>query len=702
MYIAPSSDQLRVIEETEGYQRCAAVPGSGKTFCLTNRIAYLITELYIDPASIIGLTFTNKAAGSMRRRLKELVGDADNCFMGTFHGFCNLILKEESFHLNWPRAFTIIDQADQTDLVRQAAEDLGLSLKDMTAQKYLEDIQEFKLAHEDDYVPLMTGPDRAPLARLAGEAEDNFHKLLYSYMLLQRDHYLADFTDLIHMVLYLLRTDPEVLRTWQDRCMYVLCDEFQDVSRDQQELLTLLSGKYHNLFVIGDDDQNIYGWRGSKVEYMIGFTEHFPKAKDFPLYENFRSTPEIVAVANSLIGANKNRIRKKMFTNNPHGEKPAYNCLPSEREEALWIADQILSDIRFGHKWQDHAVLVRAASMTRALEEAFVDRKVPYKILSGARFYGSEEIRTVLAYLRMIYSLDDLDFEKTINHPRRGFGKKSLEKLKALSRAKDMKLIDGLGSMILDGTVRKGPLLEYYQGIMRLHAAFEKFSAAELTGKVLDLGYRKELQTDVDQRKLDNVSELVAAIDAMEKENEEPLRLEDLLAHFALFSGQDDDPDQDTVRIMTVHTAKGLEFDTVFVNGLVEGQFPSKKLTNQDEMEEERRLFYVAVTRARRMLYLSGYQSNSMYQSSRQSSFLQDIDPKLLTMIGSSYIGSPYPSRDILPRAEFAVGDTVRHKVFGRGKITGINEKSLTYDVDFEETEGIRRILFRAKMTKEP
>ncbi len=302
----------------------------------------------------------------------------------------------------------------------------------------------------------------------------------------------------------------------------------------------------------------------------------------------------------------------------------------------------------------------------------------------------------------MIYALDDLDFEKTINHPRRGFGKKSLEKLKALSKAKDMKLIDGLGSMILDGTVRKGPLLEYYQGIMQLHATFEKFSAAELTGKVLDLGYRKELQTDVDQRKLDNVSELVAAIDAMEKENEEPLRLEDLLAHFALFSGQDDDPDQDTVRIMTVHTAKGLEFDTVFINGLVEGQFPSKKLTNQDEMEEERRLFYVAVTRARRMLYLSGYQSNSMYQSSRQSSFLQDIDPKLLTMIGSSYIGSPYPSRDILPRAEFAVGDTVRHKVFGRGKITGINEKSLTYDVDFEETEGIRRILFRAKMTKEP
>ena len=247
MYIAPSSDQLRVIEETEGYQRCAAVPGSGKTFCLTNRIAYLITELYIDPASIIGLTFTNKAAGSMRRRLKELVGDADNCFMGTFHGFCNLILKEESFHLNWPRAFTIIDQADQTDLVRQAAEDLGLSLKDMTAQKYLEDIQEFKLAHEDDYVPLMTGPDRAPLARLAGGAEDNFHKLLYSYMLLQRDHYLADFTDLIHMVLYLLRTDPEVLGAWQDRCMYVLCDEFQDVSRDQQELLTLLSNKINEL-----------------------------------------------------------------------------------------------------------------------------------------------------------------------------------------------------------------------------------------------------------------------------------------------------------------------------------------------------------------------------------------------------------------------------------------------------------------------
>ena len=350
MPLEPTREQQQMIEFTEGYQRCAAVPGSGKTFCLTRRIAYLITELYIDPSSIIGLTFTNKAASSMRRRLRELVGDDCSCFMGTFHGFCNLILREESHRLNWPKTFSIIDTADQTDLVRQAAEELGLDLKDITVQKYLEQIQEYKTSHEALYVPLITGPDKKSLEETADSASDNFSRVFYLYLLRQRDHALADFTDLMHMVLYLFRTNQEVLETWQERCQYVLCDEFQDVSRDQQELLAFLSGRYHNLFVIGDDDQNIYGWRGSRVEYMIGFDSQYPGARDFPLYENFRSTPEIVAVANSLIRANRNRIEKAMFTNNPHGEKPSYNCLPTEKEEALWIADQILADAASGRR----------------------------------------------------------------------------------------------------------------------------------------------------------------------------------------------------------------------------------------------------------------------------------------------------------------------------------------------------------------
>ena len=214
--IQPTAEQLKIIEDTEGYQRCAAVPGSGKTFCLTRRIAYLITELYVDPSSVIGLTFTNKAASSMRRRLRDLAGDDSNCFMGTFHGFCNLILKEEAHHLNWPKTFSIIDTADQVDLVRDAAGELKLELKDITAQKYLEEIQEFKMTHESFYVPLMTGPDKTDLTRLAREASDSFHRVLYAYLLRQRDHYLADFTDLIHMVLYLFRTDPQVLSLWQE------------------------------------------------------------------------------------------------------------------------------------------------------------------------------------------------------------------------------------------------------------------------------------------------------------------------------------------------------------------------------------------------------------------------------------------------------------------------------------------------------
>ncbi len=704
MYNA-TKEQMDLIKSTEGFIRCGAVPGSGKTFSITHRMAYLIRELYVEPSSIVALTFTNKAAASMTRRLKELIGDEATCFTGTFHGFCNKLLKEEIYRLSYPKTFTILDKKDQIDLIREVAEELHLSLKDFNAKNYMEKIGICKLREE--YITLLKGNDKSELMNRIENAEDDFLLVYYNYLLKQRDNYVLDFDDIINFAIYILENYKEALEKWQDRCQYILCDEYQDVNMRQNQLLNLLSGKFHNLTVVGDDDQCIYGWRGSKVDYMVNFHEQYNHIYDYFLSENFRSTPEIVGIANSLIVKNQNRLEKKMFTNNPSGEKPIFNNLKTERDEALWIADTITSAVlrksnsENKKSYFDHVVLVRASSQTRALEEAFIQKKIPYKILNGAQFYSSEEIKTVLAYLRMIYSTNDMDFVWTIQHPRRGFGKKSLEDLKLYAKEREIKLFEALGQWIEQGLVKKQSIIDYYNGIIKLHSSYEDYSAKGLVNAALDIGYRAELEQDVDQRKLDNVSEFILTISSLEEENQDRLGLSELLAHFALFSGQDDDTAKDVVRVMTIHTAKGLEFDTVFVNGLVGGQFPSKRLHNEDEMEEERRLFYVAITRAKKKLYLSSYELKGGAFPAHQSEFLGELDVKLLNCINDSRIISSSSQTPLVPKTYFNVGDEVTHPVFGEGTIVSVNEEAQNYDIDFKKLEGIRRIQFRAVMKKE-
>lgn len=700
MYFNATKEQENMIKATEGFVRCGAVPGSGKTFCITHRMAYLITELYMDPSSIVALTFTNKAAGSMTRRLKKMIGDEASCFTGTFHGFCNKILKEEIYRLSYPKTFTILDKKGQIDLIREIAEELQLSLKDFTAKQYLEEIGKFKAF--SGYITYMVGPDKTRLLGAIAGATNQIELVYYHYLLKQRDNYVLDFEDILNFALYILEHYPDALETWQEKCQYILCDEYQDVNEKQERLLRLLSGKYQNLTVVGDDDQCIYGWRGSKVDYMVGFDKEYSDVSDYYLSENFRSTPEIIAVANSLIEANQHRLTKKMFTNNPSGQKPVYNHLKTEGAEAIWIADTIGLAVKEGRAYSDHAVLVRASSQTRALEEAFIRKKVPYKILNGAQFYSSEEIKTVLAYLRLIYSMNDLDFAWTIQRPRKGFGKKSIATLKGYASQNGLTLMEALGEQIEQGMVRKPVLVEYYNRVLALHRTYAQYSSKDLVNAVLDIGYREELQNDVDQTKLDNVSEFLTTVAALEEDNKEPIPLEDLLAHFALFSQQDDDVDKDVVKVMTIHTAKGLEFDSVFVNGMVEGQFPSKRLRNEDEIEEERRLFYVAVTRAKRRLYISSYESKGGMFFAQQSSFLSDIDEKLLDCINNSKIGEKHQPVVAMPEKTcFSVGDIVRHKLFGKGRIIGVDEKMQVYTIAFENVNGVRRLQFRADLTRE-
>ncbi len=693
-----TKEQIKAMTTTEGNIRVSSVPGSGKTFVLTYRIAYLITELFVEPSSIVALTFTNKAASQMKHRLRDIVGDNANCFTGTFHGYCNMFLKEEIHRVTFPKTFTILDKKAQIDMIKDVAEDMGISLKDKTAKKIMNDIDIVK--QDMSYVELMASYDKSELKRRAAHEKNIDKKIFYNYIKRQCDNYALDFEDLINFTLYILNRDEDVRIRWQEKCQYVLCDEYQDVNMKQDKLLSILSGMYQNLFVVGDDDQNIYTWRGSDPEYMIKFDKTHENAKDYYLTENFRSTPQIVDVAKSLIAANQNRLEKQMVSNRTDGSKPVFNAVDTEENEALWIADTILDNLAKNMKYSDNVVLVRAASQTRALEEAFVKRKVPYRILSGAKFYESEEIRTALSYMRMVYSLTDMDFLYTISRPRRGFGKKSVEKLKNAAEAAGCSLFKALGIQISEGNITQKAVIDYYENISRLHSTYADYSCTDIINQCLDMGYRETLEQDIDQTRLDNVSELIRTIAALEDENLEKVELADLLSHFALFSAQDEDGEYNVVRVMTIHTSKGLEFDTVFVPGLVEGQFPSRRLRNEDEFEEERRLLYVAITRAKNMLYLSSYKKKDGRFGVRPSEFLSDIDVNLLDCLNGSRILIRGEAEPMLPKAAFDVGDKVKHKVFGIGEIVKIDKATQTYEIQFENIRGTRRIMFRAELMR--
>lgn len=693
-----TKEQIDTMTDTEGNIRVSSVPGSGKTFVLTYRIAYLITEMFVEPSSIVALTFTNKAAAQMKHRLRDIVGDNANCFTGTFHGYCNMFLKEEIHRMSFPKTFTILDKKAELDMIKNVAEDMGISLKDNTAKKIMSDIDMSK--QDMSYVELMSGIDRTELKRKASNEKNVDRKVFYNYLKRQCDNYALDFEDLINFTLYILEKNEDVRIRWQEKCQYVLCDEYQDVNMKQDMLLGILSGLYQNLFVVGDDDQNIYTWRGSDPAYMINFDKTHEDVKDYYLTENFRSIPQIVNVAKSLISANQNRLQKEMISKRPDGNKPVFNAPETEEKESVWIADTILDNIARNMKYRDHTVLVRAASQTRSLEEAFVKRKIPYKILSGAKFYESEEIRTVLSYMRMVYSLTDMDLLYTISRPRRGFGKKSVEKLKNMAAENECSLFQELGKMIEEGEIIQKNVIAYYDALMELHAAYEEYSCTDIVNKCLDMGYREALEQDIDQTRLDNVSELIRTITAIEDDNQEKVELADLLSHFALFSAQDEDGEYNVVKVMTIHTSKGLEFDTVFVPGLVEGQFPSSRLRNEDEYEEERRLLYVAITRAKNMLYLSTYRKKDGRFGARPSSFLSDIDINLLDCINNSRILIKGETEQMLPKLKFDVGDIVRHKVFGVGEIIKIDNITQTYEIQFRNIRGTRRIMFRAELEK--
>ena len=466
-------EQLEAVETTEGYVRVVAGAGSGKTRTLTHRYLYLVKEMGISPANILCVTFTNKAAAEMKKRIRSILGGDDSGYISTFHGFCVRFLREEIHVLNYPKEFMILDEDDQKSLLRKAYADLGFSLKDLKISSVLDFVGGRKandisyvslfaehLADEDDVSVAGNAPvteKREHLVELADDAPDKWMAVYYRYLYEQKKNYALDFDDLILVTLYILENFPEKLDKWRKRMMYVMVDEYQDIDGQQYRLADLLSSYHKNLFVVGDPDQTIYGWRGADINRILEFDQFHKGAKTILLQNNYRSTPSILKVPDAVIKNNKYRIEKVLRPVRAGGKTPVFYHAKNTREEAKWIVERIQNAVQNSVKngaggvhYKDIAVLYRMHSQSRSVEEALMSESIPYKVYSGVGFYQRKEIKDIICYLRMLVYADDLSFIRTVNTPKRQFGPKKMAILQAFADTRKVGLYEALLEIVYE------------------------------------------------------------------------------------------------------------------------------------------------------------------------------------------------------------------------------------------------------------
>ncbi|MDR1853394.1 MAG: UvrD-helicase domain-containing protein, partial [Azoarcus sp.] len=597
-------EQRRAVEATEGALRVVAGPGTGKTRTLTARYCHLVATLGIAPKNILCVTFTNRAANEMKRRVRDALGDLDLGLVCTFHAFCVQLLKEDIHVLNYPKNFIILDTEDEKDMLLRIFADMGLGLRDTTLQRTIDEVLETKKMYATTYIDDIYELDNEALRQRALHAASRDDEIFLRYLYEQKKCFGCDFNDLINFATYILERFPDVREKWARRMQYVMVDEFQDVSARQYKIARLLAERHGNLFIVGDPDQTIYSWRGSHVKLFLDFDREYPQAQTVALADNYRSPPQILAAAAALIARNTVRFPKALRALKPAGDKPRYFHAKSEKEEAAWIAGEIAALRARNVAAGDIAILYRAHYLSRALEEALFERGIAYRIFSGIEFYARKEIKDTLAYLRMATAGDDLAFLRTVNTPPRRMGKKKLDALKALADAQGLTLYDALKQNLAAPEFAASEARRYVEAIEQVRAVRAKLRLGDALQTLLDLsGYEEFLRLQGDQERLDNVAELKRAVEAMGED--EDATLEDFLARAALFTNLDADERRDCVKLMTIHAAKGMEFPHVFLCGMNEGVFPSRKVVTPDDMEEERRIAYVAVTRAMTRLTLS-------------------------------------------------------------------------------------------------
>lgn len=705
--------QREAVTTTEGFVRVLAGAGSGKTRALSHRFAYLVEELGILPGNILCVTFTNKAAAEMRNRIHALTGDNDTGYINTFHGFCVSILQEDSHAVGYPKSFLVLDNADIDDMLAKIYEERGLTLRDMTYGQARDMFEMRKLVQQPDYYQELIALPLAGLKEKYDRAQSKQDILFYGYLYEQKKCFGLDYNDLIKFSLYIFAEHEDIRKKWQQRLEYIMIDEFQDIDEPQYRLMNVLCGWHKNLFVVGDPDQTIYSWRGASGRYLLDFDAHFPGTRTIFMLENYRSTPEILAVVNSLIAKNTSRVEKDLVPICPHGRNVICHHAAAADEEGAWLAGEIGRLHAEGVPYRDMAVLYRAHYITRSLEEQLLKAELPYTIYSGVQFFARREIKDALSYLRMLAYRDDLSFLRIVNVPKRNIGERRRKFLAAYAEAHQLTLWQALKASLTDPIWHGTKAKEFIKLIEDLAELCEGGSVSEILARVLDKsGYETMLRTEGSQARLDNLAELKQSVREYEVNCGEEAGLIDYLNHAALFTNQDAGDPGDKVRLMTVHTAKGLEFPYVFLCGLNEGIFPSRKTRTPEAMEEERRLAFVAMTRAEKGLYLSDAEGLHIDGSLRYPSrFFFDIDSRLLDFTAplpeklvreaKEYIRAS--SRRLLRRAEsaaFREGDRITHRVFGDGTIVALDTEKGAYVIHFDELATNRSISFRVKLQR--
>lgn len=705
--------QRKAVLKTDGALLLLAGAGSGKTRVLTYRIAHLINDLEVHPSNILAITFTNKASNEMRERVEGIIGsDAKNMWISTFHSCCVRILRKDIEKIGYTRSFVIYDRSDQMTLMKDCIKELNINDKMYEAKTVLGHISDakdkminskrFKEIHQNDF-------------RMSNIAKVYS---LYQERLMRNN--ALDFDDLIMKAIEILENNEGVLDFYQRKFRYIMVDEYQDTNRAQYKLVNMLAKRHGNLCVVGDDDQSIYGWRGADIKNILEFEKDYEDALVVKLEQNYRSTETILDAANKVIANNITRKDKKLWTESSSGDRIRTFKSRDEREEGDFIAHSIKklnSDNDKGIEYRDCAILYRTNAQSRALEEALIKQNIKYRIFGGIKFYERKEIKDLIAYLRIIQNpVDDISLKRIINVPKRGIGLRTLEKIEDVSLIKKESMYLSLyDADNIDVSTRvKSKLREFTTLISALSAMKDAYSVTKLIEKVLEnTGYIKELEKDdsiENQTRIENLKEFLSVAMEFEKTSEEK-DLETFLATISLISDMDSsDEDDNYVSLMTLHSAKGLEFPVVFLAGLEEGVFPiSRALTDEIELEEERRLCYVGITRAMKTLYMTYAASRTIYGKtnySRISRFIGELPKDCLKSLNrnetenkilrkQNSLVEKYKQSNMekdaknIDNNEVTLGTKVKHPAFGTGTV--VTKNGSTVSIAFEN-KGIKSI----------
>jgi DNA helicase-2/ATP-dependent DNA helicase PcrA len=715
-------EQKKAVQTTEGPLLIMAGAGSGKTRVLTHRIAYLIVEKYVNPYNILAITFTNKAAREMKERVGNLMGGAaEEVWISTFHSMCVRILRRDIDRIGYNRNFTILDTTDQQSVIKQILKDKNIDPKQLDPRAVLGVISAAKneLMDPETYAKNAGGY----FEQRAAEIYEEYQKRL-------RKNSALDFDDLIMQTIQLFKRVPEVLEYYQRKFQYIHVDEYQDTNRAQYVLVKQLASRFKNLCVVGDSDQSIYRWRGADIGNILSFEKDYPNAKVILLEQNYRSTKRILQAANEVIKNNLNRKPKNLWTENPTGNKIVYYRADSEQAESQFVAGKIKELVDSGkYKRSDIAILYRTNAQSRVIEEVLLKSNIDYSIVGGIKFYERKEIKDIISYLKLVANPDDdIAFTRVINVPKRGIGSSSLDKIANFAQTHDLSLFQALESVELIGLSPKvtKAAAEFRDMIKNYNLMQEFLSVTELLEEMLEkTGYRDMLKAEKtleSESRLENLEELLSVTKNFEETNEDKSLIA-FLTDLALVSDIDSlDADgqkkTDTVVLMTLHSAKGLEFPVVFLMGMEEGVFPhNRSLYDDAEMEEERRLAYVGITRAEEELYITNAQMRTLFgrtNTNPPSRFIDEIPEDLLEEVKpvrkavSSFTSfAKQPQRKPVMRSvaearstggdeiSWRVGDKAEHKKWGIGTVVSVKGEGegTELDIAFPSPVGIKRLL---------